>query len=266
MEKISERLDALVCDLDGVVYRGEEPVEGASAAIERLRGQGVDLLFCTNNSRPTAAQYAAKLDALGISVEPGDILTSGAVTAATLEQRGLRGARAFIVGGGGIVEELGAVGIEPVEGDEGRAADVVVVGWDPGFTWDKMRIAATAVRAGAFFIATNSDATFPSSEGLWPGAGSILASIETASGARAEVMGKPNRPMMEEAARRLRDRHSGVDLRIGMVGDRNDTDLEGGRTMGWETILVLSGVTTEDEATRLDPRPDLVVPSLAALQ
>jgi 4-nitrophenyl phosphatase len=124
-----------------------------------------------------------------------------------------------------------------------------------------MRIASSAVRAGALFIATNEDATFPAADGLWPGAGAILASIERASGRRAEVMGKPHLPMMESAARRL-GRRSGV----AMVGDRNDTDLEGARSLGWMTILVLSGVTSGTEAARLSPAPDLILDSLGSLQ
>jgi 4-nitrophenyl phosphatase len=136
----------------------------------------------------------------------------------------------------------------------------VVVGWDGAFDYSRMRAACLAVRAGAELIATNSDATFPAPDGLWPGAGAILASIEVSSGRRAEVLGKPHAPMMDAAARRL----EGCE-RIAIVGDRADTDLAGGISRGWKTILVTSGVTTPEEALALDPQPDLILGSLAEL-
>jgi 4-nitrophenyl phosphatase len=152
------------------------------------------------------------------------------------------------------------VGIEINDDPASTAADLVVVGWDPSFDYNAMRRATTSIRAGAELVATNSDATFPSPEGLWPGGGAILASIETASGVRAEVMGKPHEPMMASVAARL----DGA-TRVAMVGDRPDTDLAGGRARGWMTILVLSGVTTASEAAALDPPPDVIVESLAVL-
>jgi 4-nitrophenyl phosphatase len=137
---------------------------------------------------------------------------------------------------------------------------VVVVGWDPGFDYEAMKRAALAVRAGAELIATNDDAAFPAPEGLWPGAGAILASIEVASGRKAEVMGKPHVPMMDAVARRV----AGAE-RIGLVGDRPETDLAGGRARGWTTILVTSGVTTPADAYGIDPAPDLILSGLSEL-
>jgi ribonucleotide monophosphatase NagD (HAD superfamily) len=123
-----------------------------------------------------------------------------------------------------------------------------------------MRRATLAVRAGAQLVATNDDASFPAPDGLWPGAGAILASIEVASGARAEVMGKPHPPMMDAVARRLdgcRD--------IAIVGDRPQTDLRGGIARGWTTILVTSGVVSPEDAPKVDPPPDAVLGSIADL-
>lgn len=252
-------IDALVCDLDGVVYRGEVPVPGAAGAIERLRAAGVSILFATNNSHFTVAEYVAKLERAGVDAEGGEILTSAVVTGDVLKARGVSGASALVVGGPGIREALTDAGLR-IAGEEETGADVVVVGWDPSFTYERMRRAATAVRAGALFVATNADATFPAPEGLWPGAGSILASIETASGRSAEVMGKPHDPMMSVAAERL----AGA-ARIAVVGDRPDSDLAGGRARGWTTILVLTGVTAPAEAAAVEPRPDYVVEGLASL-
>ncbi|HEX2241325.1 MAG TPA: HAD-IIA family hydrolase [Actinomycetota bacterium] len=255
---IRERVDALVCDLDGVIYRGDDVIEGAPEAIAELRVRGSRVIFWTNNSRATVAQYAAKLGRMGIETEPDDILTSAIVTAAELARRGYEGRRALVIGGPGIREALGEVGIEVV--GDGEAADVVVVGWDLDFSFDSMRAAARVVESGAPLIATNDDAAYPAPDGLWPGTGAILASIEVASGRRGEVMGKPHRPMVEAVAARLAG-----SKRIAAVGDRPETDLAGAPERGWMTILVLSGVTAPEDADRVSPRPDLIVDSIAAL-
>jgi 4-nitrophenyl phosphatase len=249
-------IDALVCDLDGVLYRGDRPIPGAAPAVGRLRGAGVRVLFCTNNSHFTVEEYAAKLARMDVAAVPEEIVTSAVVTAEVLAARGFAGQRALVVGGAGIRTALESKGIAT----SGGAPAVVVVGWDPEFTYDDMRTAASAVRSGAAFVATNADATFPAPDGLWPGAGSILASIERASGAGAEVMGKPHAPMMDVAARRL----EGAD-RIAVVGDRPDSDLAGGRARGWTTILVLTGVTAREDVPGVEPRPDYVVESIAEL-
>ncbi|HVM36055.1 MAG TPA: HAD-IIA family hydrolase [Actinomycetota bacterium] len=254
--------DALLCDMDGVLYRGDVAVPGAAEAVERLRRDGVQVLFCTNNSRWTAANYVEKLRRQGVRADEDDLITSARVTADQAAARGFSGRPAFVVGGEGIREALGAVGVKILEeDDEDVEAELVVVGWDPEFSYVRMRRAATFVRRGASFFATNSDATFPAADGdEWPGAGSILASIETASGRRAEVMGKPHPPMADTAVRRIRK-----GARVAMVGDRPDTDLALADVNGWMKILVLSGVTDAAAAARLDPPPDVVLESIADL-
>jgi HAD superfamily hydrolase (TIGR01450 family) len=249
--------DALVSDLDGVVYRGDSAIPGAADAINALRDDGVKVVFCTNNSRSTPAQYVAKLGGYGIDIALTDVVTSAVVTAEVLAERGARGKSAFVVGGDGVREGLASIGVTvEASGD----VDFVIVGWDPDFTYDAMKRAALAVRAGAELIATNDDAAFPAQDALWPGAGAILASIQVASGGRAEIMGKPHPPMMEAVARRL----AGA-KRIALVGDRPETDLAGGRARGWTTILVTSGVTKPEDAPGVDPKPDMIVGDLAEL-
>lgn len=260
---IDERLDALealVCDMDGVVYRGHEPVPGVADGIARWRERGKRIVFCTNNSHYTIGEYVAKLDRCGIPAAPDDVVTSAIVLAEVLRERRAAGKKAMAVGAQGLRGGLEAAGVTVDDGDSVTGIDYVVVGWDDAFDYSKMRRACLAVRAGAELLATNSDSTFPAPDGLWPGAGAILASIETGSGARAEVLGKPHPPMMDAVARRL----PGA-TRIGIVGDRPDTDLAGGRARGWTTILVTSGVTAPEEAELVEPRPDVILPSLAAL-
>lgn len=252
--------DGLMCDMDGVLYRGDEPVAGAAAAIERLRGRDTHMVFCTNNSSQKADDYVDKLDRMGIQVDANEVLTSAAVTARVLEQRGFANKLCLVVGGRGLRAGLESVGVVIDDDPESMSADVVVVGIDTSFDYRAMRRAAAAVRAGAAFVATNDDAQLPVEGGLWPGAGAILASIEKASGRSAEVMGKPHVPMMDAVAAHLAEaRH------IVAVGDRPETDLAGARERGWTTVLVLSGVTSPSDVAKLDPQPDVVLDSIADL-
>jgi 4-nitrophenyl phosphatase len=254
-------VDGLVCDLDGVVYRGDEPIPGAIETIERVRRAGVGVVLCTNNSRSTVTQYRRKLGDMGLVVSAREVLTSAVVTGEVLARRARPGATALVLGGDGVRESVAGAGVSVMRNDDDGPADVVVVGLDTSFSYESLRRAADAVRAGAAFIATNDDATFPASgDRLWPGAGAILASVEVASGRSAEVMGKPHAPMMDAAERRLPGARD-----IAIVGDGPDTDLAGGRAKGWTTILVLSGVTSSDDARVLDPPPDNVLDSLADL-
>jgi HAD superfamily hydrolase (TIGR01450 family) len=251
-----DEIDALACDLDGVVYRGATPVHDSPRAVAALRERGLKILFLTNNARPTVADYVGKLEAMGIPCSADELVTSPVVGAEVIAGAH-PGGRVVVVGGPGLHEAIAARSLEIVAGEP---ADAVVVGMTPDFHYDDMSRATSAVRSGAAFYATNDDATYPAERGLRPGAGAIVASIAVASGRDPIVLGKPHRPMMESALRRLP-----AGARVAMVGDRPETDLDGARAMGWRTILVLSGVTTEEQARALNPRPDLVIPRLSAL-
>jgi HAD superfamily hydrolase (TIGR01450 family) len=258
----AERLsiDALVCDLDGVIYRGEQVVPGAREALAALAEAGIRVVFCTNHSRLTVSQYQERLHGFGIDVAQDAIVTSAVATGATLARRGLAGARARVIGQDGVHEALAAAGIT-VEDDPMRVdVDLVVVGWDDRFDYAAMKQAATAVRLGAAFIATNDDATLPRAGEVWPGAGAICAAVAVASGRGPEVIGKPHRAMMDAVAQRL----AGAS-RIAIVGDSPESDLAGGHLMGWATVLVLTGVTDRGAAAALVPAPDLTLDSIADL-
>ncbi len=256
---MSLRIDALVCDLDGVVYRGDEAIDGAVEALAALKARGVRILFATNNSRYTVEEYVTRLGGLGVAAEADEIVTSGVVLEAVLREVGVDGMGALVVGGGGVRAAVEASGAHVV--DDHREAGLVAVGWDVDFTYEKMRVAALAVQAGALFYASNRDATFPATDGsLWPGAGAILASIETAGGREAISVGKPAAPMAELCERRL----AGAS-RIAAIGDRPDTDLALGADRGWTTVLVTSGVISPGDAAAVEPTPDLVLGSIAEL-
>jgi 4-nitrophenyl phosphatase len=240
---------AWVLDLDGVIWLGDEPIPGAAEAVRRLRRTGERIAFVTNNSYGRRADVAAKLTSYGI--EPGDDVVTSAMAAARLVEPG---ERVLVCGGPGVVEEVEARGASVVDGP---GADVVIVGYNPSFDYDQMRAAATAVRAGARLIATNDDATYPTPDGLIPGAGSILASIVTASGAAPIVAGKPFGPMVELVKEQVGS--SGI-----VAGDRPDTDGRFARAMGFRFGLVLTGVTTKADLP-VDPTPDVTADDLAAL-
>ncbi|MPZ68933.1 MAG: HAD-IIA family hydrolase [Actinobacteria bacterium] len=253
------QIDALVCDLDGVVYRGGNAIDGAAEALGALRERGVRLLFATNNSRYTVEEYVVRLDGFGVAAEADEIVTSGVVLEAVLKGVGVDGMGALVVGGTGLRTAVEAAGAHVVE--DPREAGLVAVGWDVDFTYEKMKAASLAVQAGALFYASNKDATFPATDGtLWPGAGAIVASIEAAGGRHAISVGKPTAPMAEFCERRL----SGAS-NIAAIGDRPDTDLALGKDRGWTTILVTSGIISPDAVSSVDPTPDLVLGSIAEL-
>jgi HAD superfamily hydrolase (TIGR01457 family) len=231
-----ERYDAFLFDLDGVVYRGEDPVPHARDVLSDLRQRGRTVRYLTNNSSRTQEQVAAKLAGLGVPATPDEVVTSAAATSAMLRGQGFEGAAAFVIGERGIREALERSGIRIVDGEPPRA-DLVVVGFDRSFDYDKLRRATLLVRAGARLIATNGDATYPAKDGLWPGAGALLAAVVTATGATPTVVGKPARPMFRSAQRSCGATHPLV------IGDRLDTDIGGAAAMGWDSLLVLTGAS-----------------------
>ncbi|MGH8926742.1 MAG: HAD-IIA family hydrolase [Acidimicrobiia bacterium] len=240
----------LICDLDGVVYRGREPVEGSPAALAAIAAAGWTIIFSTNNSARTPEDVAERIEFItGYPARPEQVITSAGAAAQLLAESK---SRTFVLGGPGVVAALEAEGIPVVTA--AAEAEAVVVGLTFDLTYDLLRDAATAVMAGARLIATNQDPTYPAENGLWPGAGSIVAAVETATGVSAEVAGKPFPPMRNL----IRSRLGGGEVWI--VGDRPDTDLAMAKDEpAWHTALVLSGVTTEP----IEPAPDMVAANLA---
>ncbi|HMC42459.1 MAG TPA: HAD-IIA family hydrolase [Acidimicrobiales bacterium] len=245
------RAMAWALDLDGVVWLAETPIPGSAEAIERLGRGGTRVVFITNNSSMTVAQYGAKLGRCGIEAATDDIVTSAQAAATLLEP----GSTALVCAGAGVEEALEARGVKTVR--EGRA-DTVVVGWHRDFDFDRLAAATTAVLAGARLVGTNDDPTYPAPDGQLPGAGAILAAVARASGATPVVAGKPNEPMVEL----IRSRVGEVEV---MVGDRATTDGLLARRLGARFALVLTGVVDAAGLASVEPAPDLVAGSLAEL-
>ncbi len=246
-------------DLDGVLWTGRDPIPGSAEAVARLRSAGRDVVFVTNNSFSTIAQQEAKLASFGIDAQ-GCVLNSAQAGASLVE----RGERVFVFGGAGIVEAVesrGAqlvtiAGAEPHGRDEtSRDVDVVLVGLDWSLTYERLSFAVQAVLAGARFVATNSDPSYPTERGLLPGAGSLVAAVATATGVDPEIAGKPERPLADLVRARYGD--SGV-----MIGDRPDTDGLFARSLGYQFGLVFSGVTQPGDLPT-NPPPDATADNLA---
>ncbi len=252
--------DGFIFDLDGVLYIQNEPIESGLAFANRVREAGKRRLFLTNNSKFTRHDYREKLSRMGIvGVEEDEILTSAYVAVLYLkENRDIAGRSAFPLGGRGLREELESAGLAVLEGDDGRRADFVLVGWDTELTFDRLKNAVLAINAGADFIATNDDATFPAPDGLWPGAGAIVAAVERATGKPPVIVGKPHRCMMDSALAHL----GGPPDRILMIGDRLETDVLGGLRVGVKTALVLTGVSQREDVAQSEYLPDYVLESL----
>ena len=241
-----------VVDLDGVIWLTGRPIPGVDEAVARLRGAGVRVLFATNNSAPTRAELHRRLAHCGITADDGDLLRSADVAAGMLAP----GTSALVLGDDGVVEALAARGVDVVP--EGPA-DAVVVGLTRSFTYDSVARAAAAVRGGARFIGTNEDPTFPTPDGLIPGAGAILAAVATAAERTPEVAGKPHHATAAAIASLV----PAGDLRA-MVGDRPSTDGRLAAQLGIPFALVLSGVTPAG-AVPGDADPAAVAPDLLAL-
>ena len=237
-------------DLDGVVWLGDTPIPGSVVAIDGLRRAGHTVVFLTNNSSLTVAEYLAKLHGMGVKATDDDLISSAQAAAALLSA----GSTALVCAGPGVEEALRSRGVVTVR--EGKA-DAVVVGWHRDFDYARLTAAFDAVTGGASLIGTNDDATYPTPDGALPGGGSILAAVAYATGVTPIVAGKPNEAMAAAVAERV----GSVEV---MVGDRPSTDGLMARRLGARFALVLSGVTKPGELP-VEPEPDIVADDLASL-
>jgi phosphoglycolate/pyridoxal phosphate phosphatase family enzyme len=252
----------LLVDLDGVVYRGAEPVPGVAAVLAAHAAAGDDVVYVTNNSMWYRAEYVTRLEGMGAPVSPDRIVSSARATALYLLELQPPVEYALVVGGPGLIHEIRDVGIEVVasgdaadrwmsNGRDTAAAtgrvDAVVVGLDLDFSYARLACAAGAIRAGARFIATNRDPIYPTEAGLTPGAGSIVAAVEAASGQTPVSIGKPGALLLQVAARAV----GGDVAEAVMIGDSLATDVAAAHAVGARSVLMLTGITTRAQVTAL---------------
>lgn len=255
-----ERHDVLMLDLDGVVYVGQTAVPGAAMALEKARAAGLRLAFVTNNASRTPEVVANHLSALGVPTRPDEVVTSGQAAARLLAERLPAGANVLVVGADALRREVEACGLRAVEtADDGPVA--VVQGYTPDTTWRHLAEAAAAIHAGALWIATNRDTTLPSARGPMPGNGALVNAVRAAVDVDPVVAGKPEPVLHQEAARRTEARQPLV------IGDRLDTDIEGAARAGYDSMLVLTGVTTPSHLLVAAPvrRPAFIAADLEGL-
>jgi NagD protein len=243
-------------DMDGVLVREEQAVPGADRFIARLRELGIPFLVLTNNSIYTRRDLAARLRRSGIDVPEESIWTSALATARFLENQ-RPGGSAFVIGEAGLTTALHAAGYTLTD----TGPDYVVLGETRTYSFERITRAIRLITSGARFIATNPDTTGPSPEGPLPATGSVAALISRATGVEPYFIGKPN-PLMMRSALNAIDAHSETSA---MIGDRMDTDMVSGLEAGMETILVLTGVTTREDAERHPYRASRIVDSVADL-
>ena len=252
----------LILDMDGVLWKDDTPIGDLSAIFNHIRARGLKVVLATNNATKTVDEYLAKLRGFGVDLEPWQIVTSSNATAHTFEKQFPQKGPVFVVGENGIILALRDKGFMPINDPDDETRPIAVVGSiDRTVTYQKLRRATLHIRAGAPFYGTNPDKTFPTPAGLVPGAGAILASIEAATDVKPIVIGKPSPFMLELAAERM-----GLTKdEVLVVGDRLETDIAGGQVMNARTALVLSGVSTREQAEVWKPKPDMIADDLMKL-
>jgi glycerol-1-phosphatase len=260
IEPLTALYDVALLDLDGVVYIGPESIPGAAAALAKARAAGMRLAFVTNNASRDPQTVAAHLAELGVPADADDVVTSSQAAAAVVSEHCGAGATVLICGAPALRAAVEQAGLRVVAGADDRP-DAVVQGYSPGLRYADLAEATLAIRAGAFWVATNADSTLPSTRGLLPGNGALVAAIATATGLRPLVAGKPELPLHAEGVQRSGARHPLV------VGDRLDTDIEGAYAASTDSLLVLTGVTRASDlvGAPLPHRPTYLSPDLVGL-
>jgi HAD superfamily hydrolase (TIGR01450 family) len=253
----AERYDCLLLDLDGTVFRGHEPTEGAVDALARAQAR---TFFVTNNASRSADEVAAHLTELGFTADPADVVTSAQGAASLLKQQLPPDAPVLIIGTEALAQEVSAVGLRPVRlfSDEPVA---VVQGHNPQTGWSDLAEAALAIRSGALWVAANVDRTLPTERGLLPGNGSMVAALRAATDSEPQVAGKPASTLMDDALTRGQ-----FDAPL-VVGDRLDTDIAGANAAQLPSLMVLTGVNNAGDAVRAVPaqRPTFIAEDLRSL-
>jgi 4-nitrophenyl phosphatase len=250
-------LKSLVIDMDGVLWRGDTPLPGLNDLFDLLHTRQMPYMLATNNASKTQDQYVQKFAKFGVEISPDRVLTSSLATAEYLKMQFAPGTRIHVLGQDGIRQAVAAAGFELADQD----VAAVVVGLDFSLTYEKLRTAALRINEGARFIGTNGDVTFPFEGGMAPGNGAILAALSAATGQKPITIGKPE-PIVFELALN----HLGADpAHTAMLGDRLETDILGASRANLKTILVLTGVSQQEDLAASDLKPDWVFSGIDAL-
>ena len=259
-QPLSAAYDVAVLDLDGVVYVGPDAVPGAPEALNKAQQSGMHLAFVTNNAARTPDTVGDHLRRLGVDAHDEDVVTSAQAAARLLAGDLERGSKVFLIGGQGLEQALRERGLEPVT-ETGDDVAAVAQGYGPDMPWSQVVAGAILVRNGLPWVVSNTDMTIPTAAGIGPGNGTLVQLVARHAEREPRVAGKPQRPLFEETLTRVGGERPLV------IGDRLDTDIEGAVTMGWDSLLVLTGVTGLPElvAAEKHERPTYVAPDLETL-
>ncbi|MBK9926955.1 MAG: HAD-IIA family hydrolase [Anaerolineales bacterium] len=258
---IPSHIKALIIDMDGVVWKGDTPIGDLAAIFNRIRERGLKFVFATNNSTKTSEQYVQRLAKFGVDVEPWQVITSSQAAAHAVAKKFAPGTKIFIIGEDGVQMALEEKGFEIVSIENAAQAQAVVMGIDRGVNFQKISEATLLIRSGIPFYVTNTDKTFPTPRGEIPGAGSWVSVITTATDVQPVIAGKPFPFLMDLSLEKL-----GVKKEDALVvGDRLETDIAAGQGVGCPTALVLSGVSTKEQADAWKPKIDVIADDLASL-
>lgn len=262
LDRLKPIIRGLILDMDGVLWKDSVPIGDLHFIFDQIRTRDLKVVLATNNGTSTVDEYLVKLRGFDVTLEPWQIVTSAEALAHKLLKAFPQKGAVYVVGENGVISELCKNGFDPITDPDNESPVIAVVGgMDRALTYQKVRRASFHIRAGAAFYGTNPDATFPTPGGLVPGAGSILAAIETAAQVKPTVIGKPSPFMFELSAERM-----GLSKdEILVVGDRLETDIAGGQAVGSRTALVLSGVSTLQQSLEWVPPPDLIAKDLSEL-
>ena len=242
----------LIIDMDGVLWLGEQPMPALNSFFQTLRDLNIRFILATNNASKSGDEYVTKLKKFDVDVAHEEILTSPQATALYLSQHA-PAAKIFVIGEPGLAVELQAKGLSVVN-DIPQSATHVVVGWDRTLSYAKLAEACLLIRAGATFIGTNPDVTYPDARGIVPGNGATLAALRVSTDVEPLIIGKPMPEMMAQSMARM----GSTPADTAVIGDRLDTDILGGINASLTTMLVLTGVTNENSAQMSDIRADYV--------
>ena len=247
--------------MDGVVWRSDAPIGDLAAIFSRIRERGLKFVFATNNSTKTSEQYVEKLKEFGVDVEPWQVVTSSQAAAHAMAQKFPPGTKVFMIGEDGLRIPLEEKGFEILSIEDAPQAKAVVMGLDREVNFQKLVEATLLIRNGIPFYATNTDKTFPTPRGQIPGAGAWISVITTATNVEPIVAGKPFPFLMELSLEKL----GTLPQETLVIGDRVETDIAAGQGVGCPTALVLSGVSTREQAEAWKPKIEFIANDLAEL-
>ncbi len=258
---LPSHIKSLIIDMDGVIWKGDSPIGDLPAIFNRIRERGLKFVFATNNSTKTSEQYVERLKGFGVDVEPWQVITSSQAAADAVAKKFAPGTKVFIIGEDGLRVPLEEKGFEVVSVENATQAQAVVMGIDREVTFNKIAEATLLIRNGVPFYATNTDKTFPTPRGEIPGAGAWISVITTATNVEPIVAGKPFPFLMYLSLEKLGTKKEETLV----VGDRLETDIAAGQGVGCPTALVLSGVSTKEQAGEWKPKIDITANDLASL-